>query len=174
MTIDTLHKFILPFLLSCLYSTHALAEKADRDKPINIEADSVTLDDIKKVGVYLGNVILIQGTLMMRADRVDVSQDENGLKNVTAIGSPVSFRQKQDGTDEYVEAYAPRADYDNIKGQLVLSGGAQLRKGGDEVRGNMITYNTQTQFYKVIGEQNAQTPAGRVHVTIHPKPQQAK
>jgi lipopolysaccharide export system protein LptA len=169
MTIQILHKRVLPCLLACLFSLPALAEKADRTKPINLEADSVTLDDIRKIGVYQGNVILTEGTLMIRADRVEVSQDENGLKTVVATGNPVSFRQKRDGVDEYVEAYAPRVEFDNTKGQLELSGGARLRKGDDEIRGNVISYNTQTEFYKVVGEQNSRTPAGRVHIMIRPK-----
>jgi lipopolysaccharide export system protein LptA len=165
------HKLFLSCLLACLLVNPARAEKADRSKPINLEADSVTLDDLHKTGVYEGNVILIQGTLMMRADKVNVTQDDNGLKTVLATGNPVSFRQKRDGVDEYVEAYAPRVEFDNVKGLLELSGGARLRKGEDEIRGNVITYNTQTEFYKVVGKQNAQTPAGRVHIVIHPKTQ---
>jgi len=171
MRSDTLQKMILPSLLACLFSLPAWAEKADRNKPINVEADTVTLDDIKKIGIYQGNVVLTEGTLMLRADRVEVTQDENGLKNAVATGNPVSFRQKRDGVDEYVEAYAPRVEFDNTKGQLELSGGARLRKGDDEIRGNLITYNTQTEFYKVVGEQNAQTPAGRVHMIIRPQNQ---
>ncbi len=171
MTITTMHKFLLSCLLGWLLVSPARAEKADRSKPINLEADSVTLDDLRKTGVYQGNVVLIQGTLMLRADKVDVSQDENGLKTVVATGNPVSFRQKRDGVDEYVEAYAPRVDFDNVKGLLELSGGARLRKGEDEIRGDVITYNTQTELYKVVGKQNAQTPAGRVHIVIHPKTQ---
>ncbi|HYP67449.1 MAG TPA: lipopolysaccharide transport periplasmic protein LptA [Thiobacillaceae bacterium] len=171
MTITTLRKISLSCLLAWLLINPAQAEKADRTKPINLEADSVTLDDLHKTGVYQGNVVLIQGTLMMRADKVDVTQDENGLKTVLATGNPVSFRQKRDGVDEYVEAYAPRVEFDNIGGLLELSGGARLRKGEDEIRGNVITYNTQTELYKVVGKQNAQTPAGRVHIVIHPKTQ---
>jgi lipopolysaccharide export system protein LptA len=169
--IELMKKFVLWYLIGWLLAPLALAETGDRSKPINVEADNVTLDDIKKVGVYEGNVILIQGTLIMRADRVDVAQDQNGLKTVVATGNPVSFREKRDRVDEYVEAYAPRVEFDNIKSLLTLSGGARLRKGEDEIRGNVITYNTQTEFYKVVGEQNATTPAGRVRVTIRPKNQ---
>ncbi len=171
MTVSTMQGFLSSCLLACLLVSHAWAETADRSKPINLEADSVTLDDLHKTGTYQGNVILIQGTLMMRADRVDVSQDENGLKAVTATGNPVSFRQKRDGVDEYVEAYAPRVKFDNLKGLLELSGGARLRKGADEIRGDVITYNTHTELYKVAGRQDDQTPAGRVHIVIRPKTQ---
>lgn len=171
MTLTTMRKYLFLSLLGCQLAHPVQAEMADRTKPINLEADSVTLDDIHKTGVYQGNVIVIQGTMMIRADKVDVSQDDNGLKTVIAAGNPVSFRQKRDGVDEYVEAYAPRVVFDNVKGLLDLSGGARLRKGEDEIRGETITYNTQTEFYKVLGKQNTQTPAGRVHIIIHPKTQ---
>ena len=168
--IEIMKLILFGCLIGSLLSTPALAETADRSKPVNVEADSVTLDDLKKIGVYEGNVILTQGTLTMRADRVEVTQDPNGLKTVLATGNPVSFREKRDRVDEYVEAYAPRVEFDNVKSLLTLSGGAQLRKGEDEIRGNVITYNTQTEFYKVVGEQNETRASGRVRVTIRPKP----
>jgi lipopolysaccharide export system protein LptA len=168
--IEIMKRILFGCLVGSLLCAPALAETADRSKPVNVEADNVTLDDLKKVGVYEGNVILTQGTLTMRADRVEVTQDQNGLKTVLATGNPVSFREKRDRVDEYVEAYAPRVEFDNVKSLLTLSGGAQLRKGEDEIRGNVITYNTQTEFYKVVGEPNATSASGRVRVTIRPKP----
>jgi lipopolysaccharide export system protein LptA len=168
--IEIMKLILFGCLIGSLLCAPALAETADRSKPVNVEADNVTLDDLKKIGVYEGNVILTQGTLTMRADRVEVTQDQNGLKTVLATGNPVSFREKRDRVDEYVEAYAPRVEFDNVKSLLTLSGGAQLRKGEDEIRGNVITYNTQTEFYKVVGEPNATSASGRVRVTIRPKP----
>lgn len=146
------------------------AEKADRDKPVNLEADSVTLDDIKKVSVYDGNVILSQGTIMLRADRVQVSQNAGGLDMIVATGRPVAFRQKLDGRDEFIEGFADRVEYNGDSSQLELIGQARLRRGTDELRGARISYNANTEFYKVVGQPNAQTPAGRVRAVIRPKP----
>ena len=42
------------------------AEKADRDKPVNLEADRVTVDDAKQLATFEGNVVLTQGTLAAR------------------------------------------------------------------------------------------------------------
>jgi lipopolysaccharide export system protein LptA len=177
MTVHNLRKTLV-FCTFCLLGLMAIgsayAKEADRDKPINLEADRVTLDDLKKVGVYQGNVILSQGTMLLRADRVEVSQGDNGIKTVVATGNPVSFREKRDGVDEYVEAYAQRVEFDNAKHLLILSGSAILRKGEDEIRGDQITYNTETEFYKVAGEANAHHPAGRVHITIQPKSRNPK
>ena len=146
------------------------AEKADKNKPVNLEADSVTMDDINKTSLYMGNVILIQGTLTLRADQVQAKQNDQGLQAVTAIGRQVAFRQKLDGRDEYLEGYADRIEFDNVKSQLELIGNAKLRRGPDELRGAQISYNGNTEFYRVIGQLNAQTPAGRVRAVIRPKP----
>jgi lipopolysaccharide export system protein LptA len=151
-------------------SLPALAEKADREKPVHLEADNVTLDDINKVSLFQDNVLLIQGTLMLRADRVEVRQNGDGLQNVSARGNPASFRQKRDGVDEYIEGFASQIEYDSVQSVLRLIGDARLRKGGDEIRGAQITYDAKTEFYKVIGQQGTTGTSGRVRVIIRPKP----
>lgn len=161
--------FLLALSIGLLASP-AHAEKADRDKPINLEADTVTLDDIRKISVYQGNVILSQGTLMLRADRVQVTQSAGSLDKVVATGRPASFRQKLDGGDEFIEGYASRIEYEGTNNQLELIGEARLRRGDDELRGAQISYNANTEFYKVVGQAGAQTPAGRVRAVIRPKP----
>ena len=161
-------------LCAALLAFPAHAEKADREKPVNLEADTVTLDDIKKVSVYQGNVIVSQGTMMLRADRVQVTQNANGLDKLSATGRPVAFRQKLDGRDEFIEGYADRIEYDSVNSQLEMIGQAQLRRGDDELRGAQISYNANTEFYKVVGQPDAKTPAGRVRAVIRPKPRAAQ
>lgn len=153
-----------------LLASPAHAEKADRDKPVNLEADMVTLDDIRKVSVYQGNVILSQGTLMLRADRVQVTQNAGGLDKISATGRPATFRQKLDNRDEFIEGAANRIEYDSVNSQLEMIGQAQLRRGNDELRGAQISYNADTEFYKVVGQPGVETPAGRVRAVIRPKP----
>lgn len=155
---------------AALLTSPAHAEKADRDKPVNLEADTVTLDDVRKISVYQGNVILTQGTLMLRADQVQVTQNASGLDKISATGRPASFRQKVDGRDEFIEGFSSRIEYDGVNSQLELIGQAQLRRGSDELRGAQISYNANTEFYKVVGQPDAKTPAGRVRAVIRPKP----
>lgn len=157
-------------LCGALLAAPVHAEKADRDKPVNLEADTVTLDDIKKVSVYQGSVILSQGTLMLRADHMQVTQNAAGLDKISATGRPVAFRQKVDGRDEFIEGFADRIEYDSVNSQLELIGQARLRRGSDELRGAQISYNANTEFYKVVGQPGAQTPSGRVRAVIRPKP----
>lgn len=152
----------------------AQAEKADRDRAINLEADTVTLDDARKISVYAGNVILSQGTLMLRADRLQVTQSNTGLTRLSATGRPVAFRQKPDGSNEYLEGFADRIEYDSEQGQLELIGQARLRRGADELRGARISYNANTSFYKVVGQPDATASSGRVRAVIRPKPRTDK
>jgi lipopolysaccharide export system protein LptA len=166
----TLKKAFLSALCAALLASPAHAEKADRDKPVTLEADTVTIDDIRKISVYEGNVILSQGTMLLRADRVQVTQSADGLDKVVATGNPVSFRQKLDGRDEFIEGYANRIEYAGASSQLELIGQARLRRDGDELRGAQISYNANTEFYKVVSQPDAKTPAGRVRAIIRPKP----
>ncbi|MEQ1661258.1 MAG: lipopolysaccharide transport periplasmic protein LptA [Thiobacillus sp.] len=159
----------------CIVLAHpALAEKADRDRAVNLEADTVTLDDARKISVYAGNVILSQGTLMLRADRVQVTQSNAGLASFSAVGRPVAFRQKPDGSNDYLEGFADRIEYNSEQAQLELIGQARLRRGADELRGARISYNANTSFYKVVGQPDATTPSGRVRAVIRPKPRSDK
>lgn len=149
----------------------ALAEKADREKPMQIEADRVSLDDLNKVSVFEGNVVLTQGTLLVRADKVSVRQDADKAQYATAIGRPLSFRQKRDGADEYIEGWAERLEYDGKRNQVELFQKARLKRNNDEIRGDYIFYDAVSETFRV-GPADQSRPAasqGRVRMVIQPK-----
>jgi lipopolysaccharide export system protein LptA len=145
-----------------------LAELADRSKPVQVEADSVQVDDIRKVAVYQGNVILIQGTLKVQADRIDVHQDDKGFASGEATGKPVRFRQKMDNSEDYVDGHSSRLEYDAHTEIVKMIGAAWLRRGKDEIRGNLITYNMRTEQYRAEGSVKG-VGTGRVHAIIQPR-----
>src|SRR3989337_4601377 len=93
------------FMLLCI--PPCFAERADRDKPIHLEADQVRIDDARQISTFIGNVKLSQGTLLIRGDKIVVTQDQDGFKHGTAYGNTASFRQKREGLDEYVEGTHP-------------------------------------------------------------------
>ena len=149
------------------------AEKADREKPVNLEADRVTIDDSKQTAIFDGRVLLTQGTLQIRGDRMEVRQDKDGFRYGTTWGSPAHFRQKRDGFDDYIEGWAERIEYDGRATTMQMFNRAQLKRGQDEVRGNYISYDSRTEFFKVTGGAEAagpDNPDGRVRATIQPKP----
>lgn len=155
----------------------ARAEKADREKPIHLEADRVTVDDAKQVATFDGNVVLTQGTLTIRGNRMEVRQDADGFRQGTTWGNLAYFRQKRDGYDEYIEGWAERIEYDSKADKVQLFTRAMLRRGADEVRGNYISYDATTEFFQVIGggtkAASADNPQGRVRAVMQPKPKAA-
>lgn len=166
---------LAPLLAAVLLSAGpALAEKADRDKPVNLEADTVFLDDAKHVSTYTGNVRLTQGTLLIRGDKLVVVEDQDGFQHGTAYGNPASFRQKREGLDEYVEGYGQRIEYDARADKVQLFTQARMKRNQDEVRGNYISYDAKTEFFQVIGNGREaaapSAPQGRVRAVIQPKP----
>ena len=148
----------------------ANAERADRDQPVNVEADSVDIDDQKQEAVFLGNVVLTQGTLTLKADRIVVKQSESGFQSGVAYGKPAFFRQKREGIDDFIEGQAERLIYDGEAEKVELFNNAKLKRGGDEIRGNYISYNALTEYFEVKGsDSESGGPRGRVRAIIQPK-----
>ena len=162
-------RLLLALFLTSL-APGALALSADRDKPVNLEADTVTLDNLRQISVFEGNVVLSQGSLMIRADRMQITQKDGSLDTVVATGRPVAFRQRLEGQEGFIEGFADRVEYNSATSNVEFIGQARVRRGADELRGARISYNAATEFYKVVGQPDAQTPAGRVRAVIRPKP----
>jgi lipopolysaccharide export system protein LptA len=165
---------VLACCVACAISPSVHAEKSDRSKPVNVEADKLTIDDAKKESVFEGNVTLTQGTLMLKADRIVVKQDAQGFNYGFAYGKPAYFRQKREGFEEYIEGYSERLEYDGRKDKMQMFTNAEIRKGIDEVKGDYISYDAVTEFYQVIGGPSVVTngnPKGRVRATIQPPAQ---
>ncbi len=164
------HSLSLAFavLLSCLFSGAGQAEKADREKPINLEADKVTLDDNQKVSVFEGNVILTQGTTKITAAKITVRQEKDGSQKATSLGKPATFRTKRDGVEEYVDGSAEKIEYDSKTDKVELFTNAWLRRDKDEVRGNYVSYEGSTEFYQALG--GGTDSNKRVTVVMQPKP----
>lgn len=161
-------------LAAALVSAPALAEKADREKPVEIEADTADVDDKTKTTVFKGQVVITQGTLVIRGEKVTLRDDGKGRQSVIALGSPTTFRQKRDGTDEYIEGRAQRMDYDSQRQQIQLRDNAEIRRGEDWARGQLIEYNSETSTYRIVGDTQKTEGAppgsgGRVRAVIQPR-----
>ncbi len=161
-------------VLVVLHATGAaMAQSGDRDKPIHLEADKVTINDAKQVAVFEGNVILRQGSLELRGNRMEVRQDKTGFKYGVAWGKPAYFRQKQASDNEFIEGWAERLEYDGRAETLKMFNHAKVKRGQDEIRGNFISYNAKTEFYEVLGGPKtgaAKGSTGRVRAVIQPRP----
>ncbi len=169
----------LPVMLAlAVAASPALAERADREKPITLEANRISVDDVKKVQVYEGNVVLSQGTLVIRSDRIIVTQDADGFQRGVAIGGPgglARFRQKREGKDEFIEGEGERIEHDARSEKTEFFIRAWVRSGLDEVKGNYISYDGLNEKYLVTsgvsadGKGPAKAEGGRVRAIIQPK-----
>jgi lipopolysaccharide export system protein LptA len=168
-----------PALLACVAlacAAAAHAEKADREKNIEFQGDSGGGNAETKTGELVGHVIITQGTMAIQADRVTFKQNADNSLSATAYGNPVRFREKRDGADDYYEGYAQRIVYDGEKRFIELFDNALLKKSGDEIRSNYITYSAATEKFTAEGRPDAKPPAAgdaplgaRVRGTFQPK-----
>ncbi|MBA3695865.1 MAG: lipopolysaccharide transport periplasmic protein LptA [Methylotenera sp.] len=162
-------------LLSFGFSSRAFAESADRDKPIDLEADTVKVDDAKQISTYSGNVILTQGTLIIHADKLVVREDKEGFQHSTSLGNPTTFKQKREGKNEYMEGSALRIEYDGRMDKVQLYTKAWVKRGEDIVHGDYIMYDANAEYAEVIGGGTAApgNTGGRVRAVIQPKNKKA-
>ena len=168
---STLRIFILSV---CISANYALAERADRDKPVYLEAARVTVDDAKHIHVFEGNVVLTQGTLTIRTAKLVVTQDAEGFQKGVATGGEnglARLRQKREDKDEWIEGEAERIEYDAKTQKAEFFNRAHVKSGSDEVRGHYIAYDGKTEQYLVTAAPGASPTSGESRVTaiIQPK-----
>jgi len=164
-------------LLVCFVATvgaavPAAAQKLNSNEPVSIEADRMKADDQKQIAEFEGRVVLTQGTFQLRADKLTVHKDDEGFQHGTAIGQPATFRQKREGTDEWISGEAKRIEYDGRLEKVELFDNARVARDNDEVRGNYISYDTRAQVFRVQGgKEYAGAPGrdGRVRAVIQPR-----
>ena len=163
-------KAVVACLLAASAST-ALAERADREKQIVVAGDRAVADDAQKTLVFDGNVVITQGTMRMTASKVTVREDKDKHQYYVANGAPVTFRQKRDNADEWIEGFADRAEFDDRTDVLKLFNRAKVKRNNDELTGDFITYDMRKELAEVTGAPpGATAPAGtgRVKVIITP------
>jgi len=154
-----------------------LALSTDRDQPIDIEADSAESDDLRRVTVYRGDVIINQGTIRITGDQVTLYRDEaNDLKKMVSLGSPATFRQLPDGEPHYRTANAERMEYYTDRDRVILLGKAVYGKGADRVSADRIEYDSlssrmtarSTAPRPAAGTGSGERPKSRVKIKIMP------
>lgn len=179
--------FLLLLALSAAFSVPAWAEKADRMKPMQFEANTMRVDDVKQLTVFDGNVVMTKGSIIVRAARVDVRQTADGYQSALITGAPdkpAFFRQKRDAVDEFIEVESERIDYDGSADIVKFTGKAKLRRLrgaelADEISGAVIVYENLTDKFSVDGSSSAASPGvtpapgGRVRAMLTPKPEAA-
>lgn len=170
---------LIAALVLCAGLAHA--ERADRNKPMNVEADALRYDDLKQISIFTGRVVLTKGSIILRGGKIEVRQDAQGNQFGVVSAEPgqlAFFRQKREGLNEYIEGEAEMIEYDSRADTVKFTKKAQLRRYrnstlGDELSGGVILYDNTTDVFTIDGgvAKGAEgAPPGRVRVMLTPKP----
>lgn len=180
--------YLLLLAFCAVFCMPVWAEKADRNKPMNIEANTMRVDDVKQLTIFDGNVVMTKGSIVVRAAKIDVRQSADGYQVAVITGTPdkpAFFRQKREAVDEFIEVESERIDYDGSADIVKFTGKAQLRRLrgavlADEISGAVIVYENLTDKFSVDGSSAAAAspgvtpaPGGRVRAMLTPKPEAA-
>ena len=145
-------------LLLPLWVGSALANKADQDKPLVINADKVDVDDVKQSYQLNGDVLLIKGSMIAKGDKGSILVDPQGYQNIDLKGkleSPATMRQRREGlADEFMQGIGRDVFYDDKKEQVILTGNATIKRilnmqMLDQLQGWQIEYEDIKESYKV-------------------------
>lgn len=171
------------FLLAALTlaALGAAAEKADRNKALNVEADLLRHDEVKQLSIFSGRVVMTKGTILIRGAKVELREDAQGHQYGVVSAEPgqlAFFRQKREGLDEYFEGEGETIQYDGRADTATISGRAQLRRYrgatlADEFHGAVILYNNTSEVFAVDGGPAGSAgaaPDRRMRATFGPKP----
>ena len=177
----------LPLRCACVALTAVLAlastahaERADRFKPLTVEArEPGKIDLQKQIVEFNGDVVVTKGTMQIRAGRIEMRETPDGYHTAVALGSaakPATFRQKRDGVDEYIEGEAERLEYDARSDTVRFVANATVRRtragvSADEITGNLVTYDNTSEVFSVSGgsRPTAANPNGRVRAVLTPR-----
>jgi lipopolysaccharide export system protein LptA len=167
-------------LLMAIVPVAASAEKADREKPMNIEADSLLHDELKQVSIFTGRAVLTRGTMVMRGARIEIRQDADGYQAGVILPEPnkrAFFRQKREGNDEFMEGEALRIEFDGKTDRVRLIDNAEVRRYrgavlNDTMSGKLIIYENLTDVFSIDGQRTSEggkAGSGRVKAVLAPR-----
>lgn len=141
-------------VLACAYFTQSIALSTDKNQDIEIESDSVYLDDTRNIGIYTGNVVVLQGSIRITGDELTVFYTEdNELDKIIINGQPATFRQLPDNSSVYDEAEALVMEYHESDSMIILSDEARVRQGDRRLIAEHIEYDTELSQVRAKGSQ---------------------
>jgi lipopolysaccharide export system protein LptA len=162
------HKQLSLFVCTCILATqYALALPEDRNKPIHISANSAQIDENSGITTYSGNVLISQGTMKIKAGKVNLYQRNNNVNRIVATGSPASFSQTASANQAITDAYGQRLEYQVDTQTITITGNARVEQDKNQFSGERIVYQMDKSLVNAYsGEGNS---GQRVQMIIQPK-----
>ena len=148
---------IIIILTIIFFTTNTFALLADAKQSIEVEADSVMVDEISGFNEFIGNAEVRQGSLLMTADLIQVQTNIDGVETMKATGTvdnPAKYIQSQENQARFIEATATLITYDVNEGMIFLVGNAYLIQGFDSFSGDKLTYDIDNDKVIVKGSED--------------------
>ena len=154
--------------------THAHALSTDRDQPIAIQADRAEHDDVRRITIYRGNVIIDQGSLHITGDTVTIHFDtRDEVSKITSVGAPAHFRQLPDDGGSPRKAWAKQMEHFPEQDLIVLFGDARYDKDGSRVQADRLVYDSLNARFKALMD-TAGEPSGEDARAVEKKPERVR
>ncbi len=156
--------FVCSLGLGICSADQAYAEKADQDKPVIVQAEKVSVNDVKQIYDLNGQILLIKGSIIVTGEDGHIQVDPQGYEFVDIKSMPdtvATFRQRREGIpDEFMQGLATQVVYDSKTELLTLTGDAHLKRLLnmqllDQLRGWKIEYDDVKQYYRVLPPKDA-------------------
>ena len=150
--------------LSC-FSLPLMALEADRQEPLEVNANSTdgTLGD--GITTLRGNVEIRQGTLHITADEAEVSKVDGRVNSVTFRGQP-AFLEQEIEEQGLVQATSNVIDYQVASGLVTLTGNADVKHPQYQISGESLTYDLNIQHFQGSADGDGN---GRIHIRLDPE-----
>ena len=132
--------------------------KQEQEKQsIEIEAESVMVDEATGYNEFIGDAEVRQGSLVMTAEVIQVQTNADGVETMVAKGTlekPAKYIQSQENQARLIEATATLITYDVNEGMIFLVGDAYLVQGFDSFSGDSLTYDINNDKVLVKGSED--------------------
>ncbi len=163
--------FLLPALLAGVITLPAHALPGDSTSAIRIESDTAEMDEKQGVSVYRGRVRITQGSVRIRADKVTVESNDDGVSKIVATGRPAHYQHQPKAEEPVVHAYGEIIQYFADEQKVVILKDARLEQDDNTFIGDRINYDIQKQLVKAHSNGNTtsgSTSRQRVEIVIQP------
>lgn len=165
---------MIPFRFFCLTlmlttsAQTAYSLESDRDQPVEIESDSAEFDEPAGLTTYRGNVLLVQGSIELLADEIQLRTENDEIVELIATGSPAQYEQLPEPDSEKLYAQSNRIRYLLDQDLIELSGEASLSQQGTTLSGGTILYDVRKHILKASSDGSTQNTKERVRVVLPP------
>jgi lipopolysaccharide export system protein LptA len=160
-----------------VFAACAHALEADKQQPTTIDANQMTYNEKSNVNVFTGNVLLTRGSLVIRGDKLTLTERSDGTQFAVVEGKPARFKQQRDSEKPddvlLINGTGNKIEFDGKKSIVTLTGDASIQKSAngqltESISGTKITYEQNTEFLNVVGSPNS-NGSSRVQAVIKPK-----